>query len=98
MRGIFILKEEQIEMFDKVKKIIIGFFGGVICVFAFILGRKLHNNGNGIDSARDKLKDASSGLDTVSDGLKEVSGRIEHSKDTVADCLGIIEKVRKRKQ
>jgi hypothetical protein len=85
-------------MFDKIKKIIIGFFGGVICVFAFILGRKLHNNGNGIDSARDKIKDASSGLDTVSNGIKEVSGRIEHSKDTVADCLGIIEKVRKRKQ
>ena len=54
--------------------------------------------GDGIDNARDEIKDASSGLDTVSNGLKEVSGRIEHSKDTVADCLGIIEKVRKRKQ
>ena len=85
-------------MFDKIKKIIIAFFGGVICVFAFILGRKLHNNGDRINDARDELKDASSGLDTVSNGLKEVSGRIEHSKDTVTDCLGIIEKVRKRKQ
>ena len=85
-------------MFDKIKKIIIGFFGGVICVFAFILGKKLHDNGNGINDARDEIKDASSGLDTVSNGLKEVSGRIEQSKDTVTDCLGIIEKVRKRKQ
>ena len=85
-------------MFDKIKKIIIGFVGGVGVVVAFILGRKLHDNGNRIDSARDEIKDASSGLDTVSNGLKEVSGRIEHSKDTVADCLGIIEKVRKRKQ
>lgn len=85
-------------MFSKIKQIIIGFIGGVAVVVAFILGRKLHNNGNRIDSARDELKDASSGLDTVSNGLKEVSGRIEHSKDTVADCLGIIEKVRKRKQ
>lgn len=85
-------------MFDKIKKIIIGFFGGVICVFAFILGKKLHDNGDRIDNARDEIKDASSGLDTVSTGLEEVSGRIEHSKDTVADCLGIIEKVRKRKQ
>ncbi len=84
-------------MFDKIKKIIIGFFGGVICVFAFILGRKLHNNGNRIDSARDELKDATSGLDTVSDRIESVSGRIEQGKDTVADCLGIIEKVRKRK-
>ena len=85
-------------MFDKIKKIIIAFFGGVICVFAFILGRKLHDNGDGINDARDEIKDASNRLDTVSNGLKEVSGRIEHSKDTVTDCLGIIEKVRKRKQ
>lgn len=85
-------------MLKKIKAIIIAFFSGVICVFAFILGRKLHDNGDRIDDARDELKDASSGLDTVSNGLKEVSGRIEHSKDTVADCLGIIEKVRKRKQ
>ena len=85
-------------MFDKIKKIIIGFFGGVICVFAFILGKKLHDNGNGINDARDEIKDASNGLDTVSNGLEEVSGRIEQSKDTVTDCLGIIEKVRKRKQ
>ena len=85
-------------MLKKIKAIILGFVGGVICVFAFILGRKLHNNGDGIDNARDEIKDASSGLDTVSNGLKEVSGRIEQSKDTVTDCLGIIEKVRKRKQ
>lgn len=85
-------------MLKKIKAIIIGFAGGVAVVFAFILGRKLHDNGDGINDARDGINDASSGLDTVSNGLKEVSGRIEHSKDTVADCLGIIEKVRKRKQ
>ena len=92
-------------MLKKLKAIILGFVGGVIWGFAFILVRKLHNNGDGIDNARDEIKDASNGLDTVSNGLdtvsnglKEVSGRIEHSKDTVADCLGIIEKVRKRKQ
>lgn len=73
-----------------IKAALIGFVSGVACFLAFILGKKLHNNGNGIDTARDELKDASSGLD-------EVSGRIEHSKDTVTDCLGIIEKVRKRK-
>lgn len=85
-------------MLKKLKAIILGFVGGVSVVFAFILGRKLHDNGDRIDDARDEIKDASSGLDTVSTGLEEVSGRIEHSKDTVADCLGIIEKVRKRKQ
>lgn len=85
-------------MLKKIKAIILGFVGGVAVIFAFILGRKLHNNGDRIDDARNEIKDASSGLDTVSTGLKEVSGRIEHSKDTVADCLGIIEKVRKRKQ
>lgn len=85
-------------MLKKIKAIILGFAGGVAVVFAFILGRKLHDHGDGINDARDEIKDASSGLDTVSNGLKEVSGRIEHSKDTVADCLGIIEKVRKRKQ
>lgn len=85
-------------MLKKIKAIILGFVGGVAVVFAFILGRKFYNNGDGINDARDEIKDASSGLDTVSTGLKEVSGRIEHSKDTVADCLGIIEKVRKRKQ
>ena len=85
-------------MLKKIKAIILGFVGGVAVVFAFILGRKLHNNGDGINDARDEIKDASIGLNTVSNGLKEVSGRIEHSKDTVADCLGIIEKVRKRKQ
>lgn len=85
-------------MFSKIKQIIIGFVGGVAVVVAFILGRKLHDNGDRIDSARDEIKDASSGLDTVSDRIESVSGRIEQSKDTVADCLGIIEKVRKRKQ
>jgi hypothetical protein len=85
-------------MFDKIKKIILGFFGGVICVFAFILGRKLHNNGDRIDNARDEIKDATSGLDTVSGRLEEVEGRTERSQNTVTDCLGIIEKVRKRKQ
>jgi hypothetical protein len=85
-------------MLKKLKAIILGFFGGVICVFAFILGRKLHNNGNRIDNARDEIKDATSGLDTVSGRLEEVEGRTERSQDTVADCLGIIEKVRKRKQ
>lgn len=85
-------------MLKKIKAIILGFVGGVAVVVAFILRKKLYDNGNRIDDARDELKNASSGLDTVSNGLKEVSGRIEHSKDTVADCLGIIEKVRKRKQ
>lgn len=85
-------------MLKKIKAIILGFISGIAVIFAFILGRKLHDNGDGINDARDEIKDASSGLDTVSNGLKEVSGRIEHSKDTVADCLGIIEKVRKRKQ
>lgn len=84
-------------MLKKIKAIIIGFVGGVGVIVAFILGRKLHDNGNRIDSARNELEDATSGLDKVSDRIESVSGRIEQSKDTVADCLGIIEKVRKRK-
>lgn len=85
-------------MLKKIKAIILGFFGGVVCVFAFILGRKLHDNGDRTDDARDEIKDAASGLDTVSGRLEDVEGRTERSKDTVTDCLGIIEKVRKRKQ
>ena len=85
-------------MLKKIKAIILGFVGGVAVVFAFILGKKLHDNGDRIDDARDELKDATSGLDTVSGRLEEVEGRTERSKDTVADCIGIIEKVRKRKQ
>lgn len=84
-------------MLKKIKAIILGFVGGVGVVVAFILGRKLHDNGNRIDSARNELEDATSGLDKVSDRIASVSGRVEQSKDTVADCFGIIEKVRKRK-
>lgn len=85
-------------MLKKIKAIILGFVGGAVCVFAFILGRKLHDNGDRIDGARDELKDAASGLDTVSGRLEEVEGRTERSQETVADCLGIVEKVRKRKK
>lgn len=85
-------------MLKKIKAIILGFVGGVGVVVAFIFRRKLHDNGDRIDSARDELKDAASGLDKVSDRIEEVEGRTGRSQDTVADCLGIIEKVRKRKQ
>lgn len=78
-------------MLTKIKNILIGFIGGVICVFSFILGKSLHDNRNRIKQAGDELKDAAGGIDSVSD-------RIKRSQDTVTDSLGIIEKVRKRKQ
>ena len=78
-------------MLKKIKAIILGFVGGVVVVFAFILGRKLHDNGDRIKQAGDELKDAGNGIDSVSD-------RIKRCQDTVADSLGIIERVRKRKE
>lgn len=77
-------------MLTKIKDILIGFIGGVICVFSFILGKNLHDNGNRIKQAGDELKDAAGGIDSV-------SNRIERSQGTVRDSLDIIEKVRSRK-
>lgn len=77
-------------MLTKIKNILIGFIGGVICIFSFILGKKLHDNGNRIKQAGDELKDAAGGIDSV-------SNRIKRSQDTVADSLDILKEVRERK-
>lgn len=77
-------------MLTKIKNILIGFIGGLVCVLSFILGKRLHNNGNGISDARNKLE-------TDTDRLDEISGRMSDAQDRIADSLGILKKVRERK-
>lgn len=73
---------------------IIAFIIGILCtlfsVFAYKCGKRLHNNGNGISDARNKLEDSTGRIDTIESGMSEAQGRI-------ADSLDILEKVRGRK-
>jgi hypothetical protein len=77
------------------KNEIISFFIGVFCCgigfIAFKLGGCLRNNGDGINSARDKLEGSS-------DRVDEISGRMSDAQDRIADSLSIIEKIRKRQK
>lgn len=77
------------------KNEIISFFIGVFCCaisfVAYKLGGGLRNNGDAIDSARDKLEGSS-------DRVDEISGRVSDAQDRIADSLSIIEKIRKRQK
>lgn len=73
---------------------IIAFIIGVLCalfsVFAYKCGKRLHNNGDGISDARNKLEGSSGRVD-------EISGRMSDAQDRIADSLDILKEVRERK-
>lgn len=77
-------------MLTKIKDILIGFIGGLVCVLSFILGKRLHNNGDRINTARKQLE-------TDTDRLDEISGRMSDAQDRITDSLDILKKVRERK-
>ena len=87
---------------------IVSFF--VACLFCFLRGGDVSDNGGGTDTIRSELVTAGGKLETQADAIRESIGTAEEAEratgtileiergdaELLADCRGILERVRSR--